>query len=284
MKIGFQGIPGSYSEAAVQYFLNHQPELASTSVDLLSYDHFNPLMADLAQGKMDFAVFPVENSTTGIITRTMDLFKYQPVLAVGQVYQAIQHHLLALPGIPIESLREVYSHPEALSQSQEFFLQFPWLIQRPYSDTAMSAKKVALEGDPKQAALASKRAGDLYGLSSLAGNIQNQKSNQTRFLLVKHKNKMTWDQVQSSHLMLYVETPHEPGALLKLLQVFEVFHCNLEALNARPIPDQPFIYGFFIQIDISQMIGQAHALGTLVANQTTYHQIIGDFAPTKTII
>lgn len=284
MKLGFQGIPGSYSDTAVQHFLKRSHYLSEKSIECLSYDHFIPLVDALHQGQLDFAVVPVENSTTGIITRTMDLFRHKHILAVDQWYQSINHQLLALPGASIQDLREIYSHPEALSQTQSFIRQHPWLVERPYTDTAMSAKKVAQDGLLHQAALASKRAGDLYGLVALASDIQNEKTNQTRFLLLTASPKIDWQDVKGERLLLYVETSHQPGALFNLLQVFNVFHCNLEALNARPISNRPFIYGFFIEINLKDMIGSIGAMGDLINYHTNYFQIIGHFQQEQVLI
>lgn len=276
--IGYQGIPGSYSEMAVQRFIHESPIGKHLDQTLIQFENFVDLVDALVSNQIVYAVIPVENSTTGLITRSMDLFRYQPILAIEEYYLPIQHVLWGLPGASIDKIQYVYSHPEALSQCQAFFTLHSSIEERPYLDTALSAKKVAEEGVLSQAALASKRAGEIFGLIPLKTSIQNEVTNQTRFLVLKQKT-IDWHEIKNERLLLYVETPHVPGALTKLLQIFNVFQCNLEALNARPIKDKPFYYGFYIEIDISQLIGGVQALGTLVSSTTTYHQILGDFSP-----
>lgn len=275
--IGYQGIPGSYSEVAVQCFIKDSEIGRQVNHDFKQFENFHHLIEALIHETIEYAVIPVENSTTGLITRSMDLFRYQPLLAIEEYYLPIQHVLWGIPGAKLEEITQVFSHPEALSQCQRFFKHYPAIEERPYLDTALSAKKIAKEGLKHQAALASSRAGELFGLVRLKDKIQNETTNQTRFLVMTRQ-ELKWNDVKHHHLLLYVETPHEPGALMKLLQVFNVFQCNLEALNARPIQDKPFHYGFYIEINTKQMIGGIEALGTLISSTTTYYQILGNFS------
>lgn len=276
--IGYQGIPGSYSEMAVQAFIS---DFQIANPNYKQFKNFIDLIRALVNDEIEFAVLPIENSTTGIITRTMDLFRHQPIFAIAEYYIQLEHILWGLPGANIEEITDVFSHPEALSQCQRFFHTHPKMNERPYLDTALSAQKVVEDQLKNQAALSSRRAGEIFGLSSLAENIQNEDHNQTRFLVLKKEAHISCENVKKEQMLIYVETSHEPGALFKLMQVFNVFQCNLLALNARPIETEPFLYGFFIEIDLVNMIGSVEALIMMIGNNTAYHQIIGSFSSNR---
>lgn len=292
MKIAYQGIAGSYSETTLQYYLQEKQN-ENIKAELVGYSNFKDMVADLAAGKVDSAAFPVENSTTGLITRTLDLFRGLPLFVEEERYQKIEHTLWGLPDSSIEGLKKVYSHPEALSQSQAFFDKYPHIEPVPYVDTAQAALYVHERQDSTKGALAGPQNGELYLLKSLLSNIQSEKTNTTRFFMTKK-----WEQTEQTveakletyhqnhpdriRWMLYVETKHEPGSLVKLLNVFDLFKCNLEGLDARPIDNQPFKYGFFIEVDVSNLAGDYQLLLQNLEYVSEYLQIIGCFKPLAT--
>ena len=287
MKIGYQGIAGSYSETTIQHYLMEE-ENQSIEAEILSYPSFKEMTHDLVTDKIELGVFPVENSTTGLITRTLDLFKGLPVFVEEERYQKVRHTLWGLPDSSIEGLRKVYSHPEALSQSQMFFEKYPHIEAVPYIDTAQAALYVHEEQDPTKAALAGPQNGELYHLVPLLEQIQTEETNTTRFFMTKHW-QMSEETVEEEleayyqkHLertrwMLYVETKHEPGSLVTLLNIFNLFDCNLEGLDARPISNQPFKYGFFIEVDVSSLAGAYEILWKNLEYASESLQIIGCF-------
>lgn len=287
MKIAYQGIAGSYSETAIQNYLN-QEENQSLETELISYPNFQEMVDDLATDKMDVGVFPVENSTTGLITRTLDLFKGLPLFVEEERYQEVRHTLWGLPGSSIGELRKVYSHPEALSQSQAFFEKYPHIEAISYIDTAQAARYVQEEQDLTKAALAGPQNGELYQLVPLLRQIQTEETNTTRFFITKHcqKSEATIGAELAAYYqkypertrwMLYVETKHEPGSLVTLLNVFNLFNCNLEGLDARPIHNQPFRYGFFIEVDVDNLARDYHLLWENLEYVSEFLQIIGCF-------
>lgn len=289
MKIAYQGIEGSYSETIIQSYLNETNNRELTA-ELQSYTNFKGMVEDLAANRIDLGVFPVENSTTGLITRTVDLFKGLPIFVEEERYQEVRHTLWGLPGTSIEELRQVYSHPEALSQSSAFFEKYPHIEAVPYVDTAQAAHYIQEEQDPTKGALAGPRNGELYGLLPLLAEIQTEATNTTRFFMTKfweshsesvektlesyyqkYPNRTRW--------MLYVETTHEPGSLVKILNIFDLFSCNLEGLDARPIKNKGFRYGFFIEVDVSHLDGAYELLWQNLEYASEFLQIIGAFEP-----
>lgn len=293
MRIGYQGIPGSYSEsAALQYLKLNQIRLEDA--ELIGMDTFIESTNKLLAGEIDLAVMPIENSTTGLITRTLDLFRYQPVAASAEIYEQVQHTLWGVEGSRIEDIKEVYSHPEALSQTANFFEEYPHIQPVTYIDTAQSAKYIKELGDPTKAALASQRAGELYELIPLRKSIQAEKTNTTRFFIMeKIDEKMEIGDFlreskaafpERTRMMLYVETAHTPGALAQLLNTFNLFNCNLEGLDARPIKDKPFNYGFFIEVDLAEVSINPTILWKTLAHSTEYIQLIGLFEPKQLLM
>lgn len=293
MRIGYQGIPGSYSESATLQYINlNRIDLEKT--ELIGMNTFIESTNKLLTGEIDLAVMPIENSTTGLITRTLDLFRYEPVVASAEIYEHVQHTLWGVEGSRIEDLKEVYSHPEALSQTATFFEAHPHIQPVTYIDTAQSAKHIKELGDPSKAALASQRAGELYQLTPLRRGIQAEKTNTTRFFVMEKidekkeigdfliENKINFP--ERTRMMLYVETAHTTGALAQLLNTFNLFNCNLEGLDARPIRDKPFNYGFFIEVDLAEVSINPTILWKTLEHSTEYIQIIGLFEPKQLLM
>lgn len=289
MKVAYQGIAGSYSETTIQEYLREEKNVGMTA-ELESYDSFKEMVDDLVADQVAMGFFPVENSTTGLITRTLDLFKCLPVFAKEERYQEVRHTLWGLSGSSIEGLRKVYSHPEALSQSQAFFDAHPHIEAIPYVDTAEAARYILEEGDLTKGALAGPRNGELYQLVPLLKEIQTEATNTTRFFMMEHwpqgeenagKALETYyqDHPERTRWLLYIETTHKPGSLNALLNIFDLFSCNLEGLDARPIENQPFRYGFFIEVDVSHLAGEYELLWKNLEYSSEFLQIIGAFEP-----
>ena len=145
MKIGYQGVRGAFSEAAIRTYTATDEWKAFAKADeaeKIGYSDFLHMLQDVDAGKLDYAFFPVENTTTGIIARTYDYFQYYNVYAVGEVVEPIRQNLIVIPGTVIEDIKEAYSHPEALSQCSSFFRKNPEINSIAYEDTALSVEYV----------------------------------------------------------------------------------------------------------------------------------------------
>lgn len=273
MQIGYQGVAGSYSEATLQDYVKLHTN-RNEQFDAIPYSDFVSVVKDLLSDQLDLIVVPVENSTTGIIARVMDLLRYQPVMAIAEMYQPVQHSLLGVESSSIEDVKKVYSHPEALSQCLAFFDRYPHIESVVYEDTAKAAAYVQSLGDKTAAAIASPRAGVIYDLVPVMEKVQDEATNMTRFYVIEKKKKKEYN---GDCLSMYIETAHEPGALLKILQVFDVFNCNLINLNARPIMDRPFTYGFFLELSIANMTSSVDVMLQTVEHIAEYTQVLGKF-------
>lgn len=237
VRVGYQGNHGTFSEIAVlEYFKDCEKQLCGCP-------DFSTILERCASGDLDYGVLPVENTTTGLISRSYDLFKLYPVHAVGEIIVSIREACVGLKGADLSQVEEVYSHPEALSQCQAFFRAHPKMRAIAAQDTAAAVETVKKSGDRKKAALASKQAGIYYGMVTLAESVQDSSTNMTRFLVVTSRDEQPEDANKIS-IMLTVD--HTPGALYHALGILAYNDINILKLESRPIPNEPFHYSFYI--------------------------------------
>ena len=179
MKIAYQGEPGAFSEAAGRRLV---PE-----AELLPCKSFEDVFASVRDGRADYGIVPIENSIGGSIHRNYDLLVTHELPIQAEIELPVVHQLLALPGTTIERLRRVYSHPQALAQCERFLRTLKGIEIIATYDTAGSAKMVADERLEDAAAIASARAGEVFGLTALASSIQDFDDNITRFLVDRRR-------------------------------------------------------------------------------------------------
>ena len=237
-RVVFQGAEGSYSQAAMeQYFGN--------SVDSFHVDTFRDAMESLEEGRCDFAILPIENSTSGSINEVYDLLVEYEHYIVGQQIIKIEQCLMALPGTRVEDIRTVYSHPQSLLQSAKYLSQHSWQ-QISMQNNAFAAKKVSDDKDRTQAAIAGEYAASVYGLEVLAKGINQEKNNSTRFIIVSNQKIFQKD---AGHISICLELPHESGALYHILSHFIFNNLSLTKIESRPIEGKNWEYRFFIDFE-----------------------------------
>lgn len=237
MIIGYQGVSGAFSETAVRQLFGGR------EYEDRGYSDFISLLGDVESGEVDYAVIPVENTTTGIIARTYDHLQHYDIHIVGETVVPIRECLIANPGTKIEDIREVYSHPEALSQCQELFTKYPDMSPHAHEDTALSVSYIRDLGDKTKAALASELAAETYGMEILLPNVQDNNVNMTRFLCVTAKEEYPKD---ADKVSLRMVTSHTPGALFNALGIFASLGINVLKLESRPIFGRVFEYCFYL--------------------------------------
>lgn len=243
LRIAYQGVEGSYSHLAAQARYAGRPGGAL----LTGYAELDQATAALFRGDADVALLPIENSTAGSIDRTYDLLAKEPLTILAEVIRPVSHCLLALPGVALEELRIVLSHPQAIAQCEAFLTRSPWLKAQAEFDTAGSARKVREAQDRRLAAIASEHAGAVYGLAVVARGIQNEEGNATRFIEVGlEAPPLPHDRPAKTSLLMIVD--HQPGSLSAVLACFGQRGVNLEKLESRPIPAEPWRYRFYIDV------------------------------------
>ena len=266
-RVVYQGEPGCYSEEAAVGFFG--PEVSSRGLAW-----FPDVFAALERGEADYAVLPVENSSTGSIRQVYDLLAQYNYYVVGECQVKVEHCLMALPGVALEDIQTVYSHEQGLMQCERY-LDAHWGWRRvPTLDTAGSAKQVAESGDRTAAAICSRRAAQIYGLQILAEGVNYNAMNHTRFVVVSPVLELRPGRNKISTVF---RLPHQSGSLHEILTVFAVQGLNLLKIESRPIPGRGWEYLFFLDFtgDLAapEMDGVLHGLGQLAAE----FRILGNF-------
>ena len=220
-------------------------------------------------GAVACGVLPIENSIGGSIHRNFDLLLEHNVPIVGEVELPVVHHLLALPGTTLERVRRVYSHPQGLAQCDRFLRTLRGVEIVATYDTAGSAKMIADQRMDDAAAIASARAGAVFGLTPVRSGIQDYAHNTTRFLVISSR---PLSSAKSDKTTIVFTLPNEPGALFKALSVFALRGIDLTKLESRPIPDRKWEYLFYVDL-----AGDAVPCSRALAH-------LAEFAPTLRIL
>lgn len=266
MKIAYQGEPGAYSEDAVaSAFPGSEPVPCET---------VRAAFAHAASGDVDFSVVPMENSQAGSINETYELLLHEDRLRiVGEVVVRVDHALLGVPGASLEGIKRVYSHPQALAQSEEFLAELHAEIV-PVLDTAGAARKVAEAANSEEAAVASVRAGELQGLSVLAERIQTHKENFTKFVVVGDHGAGLGDDDTTS---LVFAVADKPGSLFACLEPYAREGINLTKLESRPRPGAPFEYVFYMDLEAAEVDPRAARVFEDMRPHTSMLKILGSY-------
>jgi chorismate mutase/prephenate dehydratase len=243
--VAFQGVPGAYSHlAAEQFFAGCERELV-----LRGYDSLACTLDALGTSAADYAIVPVENSTTGSVTEALDLLAQTDLSAIGEQVLCIQHCLIGLEGTRLDQVRAIISHQQALSQCSMFLALLTDCTLHPFSNTAASVAKVKQDGNPAQAAIASERAAIYHGLRILARNLENQpRKNYTRFMIMARTRRRVDEHVRCKTSVI-LSTQHQPGALVRCLNDLSDCGLNVTMLESRPRPASPFEYAFYIDFE-----------------------------------
>lgn len=265
--IGYQGVPGCYSyQVGLEYF--------GEEIETLSCHSFRDVFEALAKGKIQYGVLPIENSTSGSINDVYDLLREYEFYIVGEKCLRVEHNLLAVEGAEISDIREVYSHLQGLIQCSTFLSQYPKWKQIPYFDTAGSAEYVAKEGLKSKACIAGKKAASAYGLSVISRDIQDNRNNSTRFVIIS-KEKL--DIKNADKISIVFSVPHRPGTLYGILRHFAEGNCNLMKIESRPLEDKAWEYFFYV--DFNGNVNEEGIKGILadVEKECSYLRLLGNY-------
>jgi len=236
-RASFQGALGAFSEEAVRILVPDAEPVPRTT--------FDAVVRAVESGEDPFGVVAVENTLAGAVAEAYDALERGDVKVVAEAAIPIRHCLLGLPGATIDGLREARSHPVALSQCRRFFAAHPDVRAQAVYDTAGAAQEVAEAGDRALAAIASRRAGERYGLEVLQADLQDRDDNQTRFYLIVRKPESP---PLSGPLKTacVAELENRPGSLHALLGVFAELGLDLSHVASRPAAS-PWTYRFIIE-------------------------------------
>lgn len=234
----YQGEPGAYAEEAAAAFFGED-------CDRDHVTNWEDIFAALRDGRADYGVLPIENSSTGSINQVYDLLGKYGAYIVGEQTVRVEHCLMAPRGARLDALQEVRSHEQGLLQCEIFLKDHPGWVQTAMRNTAVAAKSVADGGDPTKAAIGSRRCAALYGLDVLAEKINFNDENYTRFVVVSPALELRPEREKISTLFTL---SHQSGTLYRALSVFAHAGLNLMKLESRPIPGRSWEYRFFVDL------------------------------------
>ena len=244
LRVAYQGVEGSYSH------LTSQRRYAGRrgGVLLSGYGTIRQAVAALRAGEADVALLPIENSMAGSINETYDALAEGGLASNAEEISRVEHCLLGLPGAPLEGLRKVMSHPQALAQCETFLRTIPWAVAHAEFDTAGAAYKVKELGDPSLAAIASESAARLFGLEVLRKGIEMQSGNATRFVEVALESVPS-PATKACKTSIVMTLDHSAGALGQVLTEFGRRGLQLAKIESRPVQTDAWRYRFYLDVE-----------------------------------
>ena len=268
--VAYQGVAGAYSEMACIRFFG----AGSKNVGL---EQFEDVFRALKTGAADYAVLPIENSTSGAIRQVYDLMTEYECYIVGETTVKVEHCLMAPRGATLDTITHVYSHEQGLFQSDRFLNAHPGWVQVPCADTAGAGQYVAQTGDVTKAAICSERAAQLYDLDILVRGTNHNANNTTRFVVVSPVMELRGGADKISTVFFL---PHQAGSLHRIMTIFAGHGLNMTKLESRPMPGHSWEYMFFLEFtgnllademdgilrELSQTAADFRVLGNFVSN------------------
>jgi len=243
-KVAIQGVNGAFHEiAAREYFRGEE-------IEILPCISFRDLFKELSVDDDLLGIIAIENTIAGSLLQNHNLLRESGCLIVGEIKLRIEHNLAVLPGQRIEDIEEVYSHPIALMQCEDFFDQHHHIKAIESDDTALSAKEIADKQILRRGAICSTLAAEIYGLEIIAKGIETNKRNFTRFLMIAQP-KLAAEMIRGTVLdksTLVFTLPHEEGSLAKVLSILSFYHMNLTKIQSLPIIGREWEYQFYINL------------------------------------
>jgi chorismate mutase/prephenate dehydratase len=266
LKVAFQGEMGAYSEVAVY-------KCFGAEVQPVPCKSFQEVFSRVDSGIVDYGVLPIENSIEGSVNQVYDLLLTHNLMICGEVVVEVEHCLIGNPNSSLNQVKRVYSHPQALAQCSNFLERLKCEIIPTY-DTAGSVKIVKERGLIDEAAIASERAAEIYGMKILARDISNYPDNYTRFVTIS---KIDAPPSGNDKTSIIFSVRHAPGTLYDALGVFAKRGINLTKIESRPTRKKPWEYIFYLDFEGHRNeLKCAEALKELQA-KTLFVKILGSF-------
>ena len=234
-RAAYQGVEGAFAHIALKALFPH--------AEAVSFPTWDEVFDAVEKGDAAHGVVPFENSHAGDVSAVLDLCYNHPALWVVGVYDLpISQNLLVLPGTQLSDLKMVYSHQQAIAQSETFLKQFR-LPASAMPNTALAAKFVAESGDKTKAAIASAETAQLYGLDVLVPSINTDGDNTTRFIVLSREKPTA-----GNRFSLLFTVDNKPGKLGEVIQIIGRSGFNMESIKSRPMPHVPFEYYFYVEL------------------------------------
>ena len=270
-RVAFLGERGTFSEEAAKKLLGENCETVSRPT-------FEGLFAAIDEGAADYILAPFENSLVGSVHRCHDLLLESSLGISAEIVLPISHFLIGCSGASIESIEIIESHPVALAQCERFFAAYPHIKRVATNDTAGSVRRVVENKDITRAAIAGRRAADIYKGSILKEHLEDHAENYTRFILLARNPEIS---KEGRKISLVVKLAHRPGALHDALRPFMRRGINLMKIESRPVKESPWQYNFYL--DLQAPASETELRGALeeIGEQAESVRFLGRYSTVK---
>lgn len=276
-KIAIQGGIGSFHEIAARAFF------ANEKVEVLPCVTFKELFKEIKKDENLLGIIAIENTLAGSLLQNHNLLRESGCLIIGEHKLRISHQFATLPGQTMEEIKEVHSHPIALMQCEDFLDEHDDLVVVETDDTALSAKEIGEKKIKGRAAICSKQACKTFGLNILQEDIETNKHNFTRFLIIAPK-ELAYQLnrgIELNKSTLVFTLPHEEGSLSKILTILSFYQMNLTKIQSLPIVGREWEYQFYINLTFDDYERYRQSL-TAIIPLTREFQILGEYREAKT--
>ena len=271
-RISIQGIEGSYSSlAARKFFVDNE-----AAIQFVSNNTFEEVVRTVETGEAEYAMLPIENTTSGGINEVYDQLLHTTLSIIGEEIFRVKHCLAAIDDIPIEKIKVVYAHYQAAAQCSKFLSKLPNARIEYFHDTAMSVQKILEEKNPEYAAIASEEAVNLFSVKIIRREIANQSENYTRFLIASRKANEVDIRIPCK-TSLVMATAHKAGSLVDALNVFRKHSINMTKLESRPIIGNPWEEMFYLDFDGNLKDPKVKELIDELGQHTRFMKILGSY-------
>jgi chorismate mutase/prephenate dehydratase len=242
--VAYAGTGGAWSHLAAQRYFSSR----GAGVEFRPFESFKATAEAIGSGLAHFGMLPIENSSAGSINENYDILAHMDLAVVGEEIQPVDNCLMAVDAVPLDQVRRVLSHPQAIAQCSHFLSGLPHAHMEAFTNTALAARKVRDDRDPTMAAIGSSEAARIWGLTIIARSINDQAENFTRFLVVGPQHLPCDPRIACKTSLIFV-TRHEQGALVSCLNVLATRGLNLTKLESRPRPGAPWEYVFYVDFE-----------------------------------
>lgn len=276
-QVTIQGIAGSFHDIATRSYFGEDVEIVECPT---FREQFNMMKRDSSL----WGMVAIENTVAGSILSNYSLLRESEMRIVGEVKMHIAQNLAAPKGVEIEDLRSVESHPMALRQCEEFIDQFPNIKMVESDDTASSAKRIAKNNKKHVATICGELAAEIYGLNILARNIETNKKNFTRFLVLKNQWGVEKKEMQkeANKASLVFSLPHREGSLSKVLTILSFYDINLTKIQSLPVVGQEWQYLFYIDLTFDDYMRYKQSIDA-IKPLTEELKVLGEYDKNKVL-
>lgn len=266
LAVSYLGPEGTYTQAAVYKHFGHQVSARVAAA-------IDEIFRDVESGAATYGVVPIENSTEGVVSSTLDLLANTPLTICGEVWLPVHHHLLSRHKRR-EDIKAIYAHAQSFAQCRRWLdAKLPKAERIPVASNGLAAQMVRKQG--KGAAIAGAAAAELYKLNTLASNIEDDPNNTTRFLVIGRQNPEPTGRDATSLVMSAHK--NRSGALFELLEPFSQAGISLTKIESRPSRRAAWDYNFFVDLEGHQSDPKVRPALELVQSRAAYFRLLGSY-------